>query len=315
MTGTARPAPRAPARRGWIWALQAAATVIVGVLVWRALARHWDDFRSVDLDVTLRPGWIALSALAVFVTYAVQIQSWRSLLDGWRQSLPYGRAARVWLVVNLGRYVPGKIWSVAGLIVLAREAGVAPWAAAASTVAVQALGVGTAVGVVAAVTPGAASPVRLAAALLAAAATIAILGSAKAARWIGRVAGTEETVRPLPLAAAARAGGFTLAAWLIYGFAFWLLARGLGLAGPFPLPLAIGVFALGYILGLLALLAPGGVGVRELAFVGLLTPSLGGGGAIALSVASRLLLTVTEVAAPLATLWLTRGRKENPRGL
>ncbi|HET7040043.1 MAG TPA: lysylphosphatidylglycerol synthase domain-containing protein [Gemmatimonadales bacterium] len=314
MTGTARPAPRAPARRGWIGAIQAAATVVVGLLVWRALARHWDDFRSVELEVTLRPGWVALAAAAVFVTYALQIQSWRYLLDGWRQSLSYGRAARIWLVVNLGRYVPGKIWSVAGLIVLAQEAGVAPWAAAASTVAVQALGVGTAVGVVAAVTPGAASPARLAAALLAALGLIVILGSAKAARWIGRMAGTQQQLQPLPLAAAARAAALTLAAWLVYGLAFWLLARGLGLPGAFPLPLAVGVFALGYVLGLLALLAPGGVGVRELAFVGLLTPSLGGGGAIALSVASRLLLTATEVAAPLVTLWLTRGRKEALRG-
>ena len=63
----------------------------------------------------------------------------------------------------------------------------------------------------------------------------------------------------------------------------------------------------GYVLGLLALFAPGGVGVREVVLIGLLTPALGAGGAVALSVASRIVLTLTEVAAPLVVLLVTRG--------
>src|SRR5436853_601794 len=87
--------------------------------------------------------------------------------------------------------------------------------------------------------------------------------------------------------------------------------RGLGLPGALPVARAAGVFALGYILGLLALFAPGGVGVREVVLIGLLTPALGGGGAVALSVASRILLTVTEVVAPLCALLVTRDVKED----
>jgi hypothetical protein len=41
--------------------------------------------------------------------------------------------------------------------------------------------------------------------------------------------------------------------------------------------------------------------------IGLLTPALGAGAAVALSVTSRILLTLIEVAAPLAVLLLTRG--------
>jgi len=93
--------------------------------------------------------------------------------------------------------------------------------------------------------------------------------------------------------------------WVTYGVAFWLLARGLGLAGALPVATAAGVFALGYILGLLALFAPGGVGVREVVIIGLLTPTLGAGGAVALSVASRALLTLCEAVAPLGVLLIT----------
>jgi uncharacterized membrane protein YbhN (UPF0104 family) len=80
---------------------------------------------------------------------------------------------------------------------------------------------------------------------------------------------------------------------------------------PLPLPAAIGAFTLGYILGLLALFAPGGVGVRELVLIGLLAPFLGSGGAVAVSVASRLVLTVLEAAAALVTLPLRHRPEES----
>jgi hypothetical protein len=46
-------------------------------------------------------------------------------------------------------------------------------------------------------------------------------------------------------------------------------------------------------------------------FIGLLTPALGSGGAVALSVGSRVLLTVTEAAGPLGMLLFTGRPKEN----
>jgi len=137
-------------RRWLYWGAQAFAAAVVAVMVWRAIARNWSEFRSLQISLAPSPGWIALSVIVVFLTYALQVESWRRILAGWAQRLPYGRAARIWLVVNLGRYVPGKIWSVAGLIVLAQRAGVAPWAAGASAFAIQAIGIGTAVALVAA---------------------------------------------------------------------------------------------------------------------------------------------------------------------
>ncbi|HYT69830.1 MAG TPA: lysylphosphatidylglycerol synthase domain-containing protein [Gemmatimonadales bacterium] len=307
-------------RKGLWWSAQIAVAAVVAVLVWRAAARNWTEFRSLHVTLALKAGPLALSVLAVMVTYALQIESWRRILAGWAQHLPYGKAARIWLLVNLGRYVPGKVWSVAGLIVLAQRAGVEPWAAGASAFAIQAVGLGTAVAVVAAATPGAESPLRLAAAALVATATIGFLAWERGTRWLAGLAGRGGGVgrgsefkppKPLPLAAVAESAGLTLASWGSYGLAFWLLARGLGLPGSLSLPTAAGVFALGYILGLLALFAPGGVGVRELVFIGLLTPALGSGGAVALSVGSRVLLTLCEAAAPLGVLLVTGRTKED----
>ena len=280
-------------------------------MVWSAIARNWSEFRSLHVALSPKPAWIVLSVVVVFLTYAIQVESWRRLLAGWAQRLPYSRAARIWFVVNLGRYIPGKVWSVTGLVVLAQRAGVEPWAAGASAFALQAVGVGTAVALVAAATPGAASPLRLGGAALVALLTIGVLTWDRAARRIARLAGATAQFQPLPLAAVAESAGLSLLSWMTYGVAFWLLALGLGLPGTLPVATAAGVFALGYILGLLALFAPGGVGVREVVIIGLLTPALGAGGAVALSVASRILLTLTEVAAPLAVLLVTGRTKED----
>ena len=299
-------------RRRWLWwALQLVVAAIVARLVWAAIVRNWTEFRSLHVTLAFKPGWIALAALTVFATYAIQIASWRRILAGWAQHLPYRRAARIWLLVNLGRYVPGKVWSVAGLVVLAQRAGVDAWAAGASAVAMQAIGLGTAVAVVAAATPSAESPLRLGLAALAAAATIGFLAWDRGARWLAAAVGLADRFRPLPLVAVAESSGLSLGSWVTYGVSFWLLALGLGLPATLSIVTATGVFALGYILGLLALFAPGGVGVREVVFIGLLTPALGSGGAVALTVGSRVLLTLCEVLAPLGVVLITGRSKED----
>lgn len=295
--------------RRLLWVVQLAVALVVVTMVGRSVVENSDRFRSLDLAVAIKPGWVALSLLSLVLVSALQIESWRRILAGWAQSLPFAAAARIWFLANLGRYVPGKVWSVAGMVVLAQHAGVQSWAAAASAVAVQALGLGTAVVLVAAATPRADSPLRLGLAALAALATIALLAWKGSLQTLGRLVGAAEEWRALPVGAVLVGSALTLLSWVAYGVAFWLLGLGLGLPGKLPLPTAAGVFALGYIVGLLALLVPGGLGVRELVYIGLLTPYLGSGGAVALSLASRLELTLTEAAAGLGAL-LLGGRKE-----
>ena len=299
--------------RRWLWAVQGLVTLAVLAFVGRSIARNWSEFRSLQVTLAVAPAWIAGSVGMVFLTYVMQIESWRRILAGWGQRLAFGLAARIWSVANLGRYVPGKVWSVAGLVVLAQRAGVDPGPAAASAFVIQAVSLGSGVAVVAAMTPHSASPLRLALAGLAAVATILVLVWRPTALWLGRVVSAMAPLEPLAPSAVFAAIILTVLSWGTYGAALWMLARGLLHEAPVPLPLttAIGAFTLGYILGLLALFAPGGVGVRELVLVGLLAPFLGSGGAVAVSVASRVLLTLTEVAAALLTLPLQHRPQES----
>jgi len=291
-----------PGNRRWLWAAQGLVTLAVVAFVARSIARNWTEFRSLHVALTVTPVWLAASALTVLATYAMQIESWRRILAGWHQHLPFGPAARTWSLANLGRYVPGKVWSVAGLVVLAQRAGVAPGPAAASAFVIQAVSLGSGVAVVAAAAPPhSAPPLRLAAAGLVAVVTIAALAWRPTAAWLGRLVKATPPLEPLALGAVLTSTLLTILSWWTYGAAFWMLARGLVPGTPLPLTSAVAAFTLGYVLGLLALFAPGGVGVRELVLIGLLAPFLGSGGALAVSLASRVLLTVLEGAAALLT--------------
>jgi uncharacterized membrane protein YbhN (UPF0104 family) len=300
-------------KRGWIWAGQVSLAVLVGVFVYRSLSDHWTEFRGLSFPEEIQPGRIALAALLVWLAYGLLIAGWRILLRGWGQQLSLKTAARIWCLSNLGRYLPGKVWSIAGLAVLAPRAGVAGWAAAASAVAMQALAVGTGVAVVAATSPGAAPPVRLAVAFAIAMGSVFLLTARPLTAAVARATAGRLPVTPLPTSAVVFGAGAALASWFLYGAAFWLITLGFTPATPTTLTMAVGSFTAGYIVGLLALFTPGGLGVREMVLVGLLTPAVGGGPAIVVAVASRLLLTLTEVVAALATLAFGRGHQEMGR--
>jgi hypothetical protein len=295
--------------RGWLKAGKFAAMLLVLALIARSLARNWAAFQSVQVTLDVKIGWLAAAVGVIFLTYAIQIESWRRMLRGWDQRLSYPNAARAWTLANLGRYIPGKVWSVAGLVVLAERAGVRRSAAAVSAFAMQAVVLGTGVVLVAIATPHAASPLLLGAAVLAALALIGVLAWRRTAQWLGTLADSTTPLPPLPLSAIILSSSLMLLSWATFGISFWMLIRGLISTASVPLTAAMGMFALGYVMGLVAIIAPGGLGVRDLALVGLLTPFVGSGGALAVSLASRVQLTLTEAGAAVVMLALKTGPK------
>jgi hypothetical protein len=86
-------------------------------------------------------------------------------------------------------------------------------------------------------------------------------------------------------------------AWLGYGVALVCLARGLLPGVRLDLVTATGAFTASYLAGLLALVAPGGIGVREGVMILLLQAPLGLAAATVLALASRVLLTIAELGA------------------
>jgi len=212
----------------------------------------------------------------VFLTYLMQIESWRRILAGWGQRIAFGPAARTWSVANLGRYVPGRSERRRLVVWPSGPASRRP-AAASAFVTKRCRSVAGAV--VAAVTPPSAPPLRLALAGLAALATILVLVWRPPRFWAGLVSPMPRWSRsPRPPSSPAPCSRCSAGH---VGAALWMLARGAHPRRTPPLTTLSGVHT-GLHSRLLALFAPGGEGAS---WVRRRSAVLGSGGAVA--VASR----------------------------
>lgn len=279
------------------------AAVILGFLI-LTFRSNWGDLARQPIQWTFRPVPALASILLVWLMYGMLIEAWRRMLAGWGQRLDYRDAARIWVLSSLGKYVPGKIWAITGMALMAREAGVAAWAATASAVILQALAVGSGAAVAGLFGAGAIHAERpgllpwlLSGGALALLLVAVLVWPPVTRRLLGLIGGEARgslTPGSEPLILGLLAN---VMAWLGYGISLWLLALATLPAPALGPQAAIAAFAASYVAGLVALFAPGGLVVREGLLIVLLQGSMGLGAATALAVASRLLLTVTELGA------------------
>jgi uncharacterized membrane protein YbhN (UPF0104 family) len=302
--------------------LQAAFVVAVLWFGLRLLGQHWEAVRA--LGATLTPSWgqVTLSVGLVLVSYVVLIATWRAMVRAWGAALPPLTAARIWFVSNLGRYVPGKVWQIGAMGVMATDAGVPAAAAVGSSLVIALVNVLVGFGVVAATGAEAFAVVGAAGRSLWIPMTLLALVVASLpwalpplVQFTGRVTGRPVDVPALPAAAVWMAAAGCIAAWVLYGSAFALLASGLlGGVTAGDAFTYVAVFTLSYLAGFLALFAPGGLGVREVAMGALLvgTGLATGAEATLLVVASRLWLTLLEIVPGLLFLAWPSPRRPAP---
>lgn len=298
--------------------LQVVAGVLLVGLAIRAIAANWQSLRAQPIEWQFSTGWLAASVLVVFASYAVLIEAWRRVVLSMGEMLAFSAAARIWFLASLGKYVPGKVWAVAGAAVLAQRAGVDPSVAVAGALVLQVLALASGAAVVAATAGEAFRAVGQGALPIAAGVIllslfgVAALTSQPLLDRVGRwLPASWPRPRAIPAGMVAAAFVANVLAWIGYGVALRLLARGLLPGVVLSLPQAIGVFTCSYLAGFVALFAPGGLGPRESVFLLMLAGDIGLKPAAALALASRLLLTGTEVL-PAVPLLLRRGTPSPP---
>lgn len=295
------------------------ALALVAWFVARELRGQWGEFRRVS--GALRPRWslVLASGALVLATFWVQINVWRALVAGGGVAVPFWRAARIWCISNLGKYVPGKVWGIAAMGVLAEREGVPPATAGAAAVINQLVNLGAAFAVVAMcgartlplMWPGAGALVWALVAL----GVVGLLllpvllpwAVALVARRTGRGGGLRVAGAAIWLAI-----GANVAVWVLQGLGFHLLAVALGAGWTDDWLASVAIFTGSYVLGYLAVFAPGGLGVREVvmgaafAGLGLATPVQ----VTVAAIGSRLWLTVLEILP--GALFLARDAATRP---
>jgi hypothetical protein len=203
-------------------------------------------------------------------------------------------ALTIFFAGQLGKYVPGAVWTAAIQADLGRRRRIARSTMLVSYV--MALMIAVATGGMAGllILFGAGAPRAMALWMLlpAAAVGIALLRPGwmnRGLAWGFARAGRTPPPVELPGRALAASVAWLIACWGFFGLHAWLLARPLG-AGAADLAPTIGAFALAFVAGLLVVPLPAGAGVREGVLVATLAGSVGAPAALTVSLVSRLVL-------------------------
>jgi uncharacterized membrane protein YbhN (UPF0104 family) len=280
-------------------------TAVVTYFLFRFLRVSWGEVSTLEPERWRpRPLPFVGSLALLLLVFAYLVGLWTVMVRSFGgPAIRLAEAFRIFFIANLGRYVPGKVWQLAGLTYLAGKKGVSiPIASSAAILGqVYSLGAAAVVAAVAlSVGKGTALPAGIAPGALALAALAILLTTIPSVlrpilRFGFKLGRSDHAIPEIDSWFGLRWLGLYLPAWVGYGLAFGLLWASFPQLPPVAWPIAVGGFAGAYFLGYAAAFAPAGVGVREGALAILLAPAMGPASATVLAVIARLWMTAAEV--------------------
>jgi len=254
-------------------------------LVWviAILGRDFDELlRTVRADSA---PWLAFTVVAGILAMLMSVPILRMLLDTYAgTSIRHAHAARLLFVAQILRHLPGRIW---GLIYLVREMShvVAPSDMIRANLYLMlysmAFNLLAALSLVLAVTEGAFVAIPfLVVGLLAVMTSLRCDWPGGIARWLltymperfTRWTGGFASHGRLPWPRVAAILALFMAAWGLYISVWWALGKAFAFLGETNIWLLCASYSLAWVIGYLAMITPGGLGVREAGFVLLATP-------------------------------------------
>lgn len=293
---------KASARTRAVNAIRTALVVLVVIAATWQLVSHWQQVA----DTILHLQWhrAILAQAVIFMGLACSAMSWQVLVDDLGEPVGLRRGAQIFLVGQLGKYLPGSVWAYVLQIELGHKAGLARARVFAATM------FSLVVGVVAALFAGSLAIPRLVAQdprlawlpwlyLLLPVAVIVLYPPVLTAivRLGFRLLRRPRPDHPATLRAVMASVASAVGTYSFFGIHLWMLAdtrEGLTIG---PLALCIGTMAIAMLAGLAFFMLPSGVGARELVIIVALTPIVGVGPATAYAAVSRVMFVLAELVA------------------
>lgn len=288
----------------------------------QALSR-WDEIAAYPWEID----WLllALSLVAHLVPLLVFANVWRILIAGFgHNQVTLPQAFKIAYLSSLGRYIPGKVWQVFGMIYLAKQIQIKEEAAIASWALTQMFAIPASFVVFAIcfyLEPSSFAYVQeqnlgtglymLSGFMFALSVFVVVLPNQALAIYnlfLGLI--KRQPVRfTLSRTLAAKVYLGYLIGWSAFGLAFWLFVSSITPNTPLSPVAATGAFVLAYQVGYLVFFSPGGLGARELALTIGLQSALGPVAA-GIALAARLWSLLAEGLASLVALAIRLENKE-----
>jgi hypothetical protein len=288
-------------RRSSLWSWLVLGVVVVGttVLVVRNASAIADTYEAI--------GWAAMAGAAVLAvagTLAIGLV-WRSLLLGMEPAgVSITEHLGTFYVTQLGKYVPGAVWPLLAQVAAAGRWGYrrASMVTANLLMMLQLAASGVVLGLLLLPWVAGYGLPWLGWAVVFVPVLVWLLWPGSAAAVMRRLPLPDRWRLDVPVSTEATLAGigWSLVTWLLLGGQLWLLLYAAGGRGVETAASAIGGAGLAYAVGLVVVFAPAGAGAREAVLVAVCTPVVGGPEALAIALASRLLLTLADVVFALA---------------
>lgn len=293
-------------RRRW---LDVARWVFLGAVLafaWWGLRDRTDEL--MDALTATSPWRIVLSGLLVTLGIGVTSTAWLRLLAAYGRELPPREGRAVFFVGQLGKYIPGAVWSMGAHAQLARKHRVPVRTTVSTSLVFLGLNLATAALVASSAALVGASSVAVPGWVLV---LVVLAGVVAISPWVVNFGGSllaSGDRLALTRGGVVRVVVLQAVTWAAYAGAMLLLA-------PDPsarvFAVAAGAFATAYVVGVLVVVAPAGLGARDVTLVALLAPVMGLTSATAIALITRVLHTGGDLGlAFLAWAW-ARGRRKS----
>lgn len=292
------PAPRSARAIAITWGRRVLMVAVVAYVTYQLYSR-WHEVSATLLSLPWQT--LVLSFLCVFVGMFATPIVLQVMLSDLGAPVKVRDASKIFLVGQLGKYVPGSVFAFLMQMELAKSAGVSR--SRSFTASLLAAGLG----VIASLITGILAlpsffrgnhdvlwlfcllPVGL------------VFLHPKPLTWlVNRVmrlirrAPLEQPIRGMSIA---RAVAVAAGVYVLWGLHLYLLAAALGHASATTFALCVGAMGLAMTAGIVAFFLPSGLGARELVIVTALVAVMPSGPALALAVVSRLMFTVGDLAS------------------
>jgi uncharacterized membrane protein YbhN (UPF0104 family) len=293
------------------WTVKGVIALAVLYYIRIAILANWEKVSGYGWD--FNPGFMAFSVAMFFIAYAYLAWTWGKVLKYTGHEVSFGDAWDIYFIGNLGRYIPGKVWTIAGTAWAADRKGLPPVKAGTASVFAQAYSMISSLVFFAVFlilrgvrTDG----IRLEwAAPFILLFVVIFMVPRNLERIINRILaaiGRENISLGLTMGKAVRIVGLYFISWLLFGAAFWLFMAAVTEDTSSSPVLLTAVFAAAYVGGFLAVFVPGGLGVRESLMSVLLAGMVPPGVGLLVAFLMRLVVTLVEMIC-VALILLRKG--------
>jgi len=275
------------------------------------LTKNWDNLGRYEWKFDF---WLfALSAALLWLAIAGSVFTYARLLNMISEKpLSFFKVYRLFNLTNIGRYIPGRLWSIIGFVYYSGEYGISPKRAAVATIIneVASKTAALSVGLLYFIFSNEYShflPIMLA--------VLALDFVIIYPKTLNRVANAIlKLMKKQPVeidfsyAAVLKICGMYVIVWLFHSIAFYVLIAAITKIGPVnPLQFAA-ILPLCWIIGYLVIFAPGGIGVREAMLVVMLGRFMPQEVALIIAIVQRIWFTLVEAINFVSALIIPQGK-------